>query len=148
MRVVDGEHQRSMVGQVDCQPVESMQDGKACVLLRAACVVALKKRNNRPCWTSEQRVSFVRGRVGAATFEELAGDAEGKVSFEIGSARPQHDAFLAPRDRAGGIEHRGLADARARFDQHDSTAAHEGFDCRHLRVAFNEVGHAAKGYEI
>ena len=145
VRIVDGQQQGGMVGQVDRQPVESMQGGEAGVLLCAACAVALKKRNDRPRRAREQHVSFVRGRFGAATFEELPGDAEGKVAFEIGSAGPQHDAVLPPRDRAGGIEHRGLADTGAGFDQHDSAAAHEGFDRRQFRVSFEEVGHAANG---
>jgi hypothetical protein len=36
MRVIDGEQQGSLVGEVDRQPVESMQDGEAGVLLRTA----------------------------------------------------------------------------------------------------------------
>ena len=101
----------------------------------------MKKRNDRPRRAREQRVSFFRGCIGAATFEELARDAEGKVAFEIGSAGPQHDAFLPPRDRAGGLEQRGLAYASAGFDQHDSAAAHEEFHRRQLRITFDEVGH-------
>ncbi len=57
VRVVDGQQQGSLVGEVDRQPVESMQDGEAGVLLRAARVVALKKRDDRPRRAGEQRVS-------------------------------------------------------------------------------------------
>ena len=54
----------------------------------------MKKRSDRPRRAGEQRVSFVRGSVGAATFEELARDAEGKVAFEeVGHA------VMPPTDR-------------------------------------------------
>jgi hypothetical protein len=105
----------------------------------------LKKPNDRPRRAGEQRLSFVRGRVAAATFEELARDAEGKVAFEIGSAGPQHAAFLPLRDRAGDLEQRGLADAGTGFDQHDPATAHKRFDRRQFGVAFEEVGHSING---
>ena len=143
LRVVDGQQEGNRVGEVHRQPVESVQDGEAGVLLRAARIVASEQRDDRPRRTREERVPFVRGRVGAATFEELARDAEGEVAFEIGSAGAQHHASLPPRECAGGVEQRGLADAGAGFDRQDSAAAHEDVDLRQLGLAFDEVGHAA-----
>ncbi len=146
VRVVDGQQQGGLVGEVDRQPVEPMQDGEAGVLLPAARVVAFKERDDGSRRAGEQRVSFGCAGVGAATFEELARDAEGKAAFEIGAAGPQHDALLSPRDRAGGVQDRGLADTRAAFDQRDSAAADRGLDRRQLGIAFDEVGHAANGW--
>jgi hypothetical protein len=142
VRVVDGQQDGGMVGEVDRQPVESVEDGEGGILLPAARVVASKERDDRPRRAREQPVSFVRTRVGAATFEELSGDPEGEIAFEIGSAGPQHDALLPPRARAGGVEHRGLADAGTAFDHQDAAASDGGFDRRQLGVAFDEVGHA------
>ena len=103
----------------------------------------MKKRNDRVRRSGKQRTPFVCGRGGVATFEELARDTEGEVAFEIGSASPQHDVFRRLRNRAGGLEQRGFADAGPGFDQQSSAAAHEGFDRRELRVALDKLGHTA-----
>jgi hypothetical protein len=145
VHVVDGQHEGSMVGEVDRQPVESMQDGEAGVVRGTARVVPLKERSDRSCRAGEQRFSVVRNRVHEATFEELPHDAEGKVAFELGSAGPQDRPLLPSRDRAGGLEQGRLADSGAGLDQHDTAAAHEGGDRRQLGVAFDEVGHGAIG---
>jgi hypothetical protein len=105
----------------------------------------LKKRDDRPRGTGEQRISSVRGRIGPATLEKLARDAESEVAFEIGPAGLQDAAFLSSRDRRGDLQQRGLAGASAGFDQHDTAAAHAGFDRRQLGVAFDEVGHGRMG---
>ena len=105
-------------------------------------------------WKRLQRTLILTYTLTFGTKAEADAAAEriNEIHTRINGTDPvtglQYDAPLAPRDRAGGLEHRGLADAGACFDQHDATAAYEGFDRREFRVAFDEVGHAANAVEL
>ena len=106
VRVVDGEHERAVAGEVRAQPVEAVQDGErrvgggglAAVRARARQAEQPPGHAGRPL---QQVVAGAGGDLGQRGLEQLAHDAEGEVALELSAARAQRARARGRRTARG-----------------------------------------------
>jgi len=124
--VVDGEHQRPLLGDVGGDPVEAVQERE---LRRTGGVLHADLAGQRRLGTrggaGEHASALARGRVRQVRLEQLQRDAERVLPLELAAAGAQHDHPLLLRvagrvreqmglaEPGGALEHDDPADARA-----------------------------------
>ena len=107
VRVVDGEHERAVAGEVRAQPVEAVQHGERRVGGGAISppVRARARQAEQPPGHAgrplEQVVAGAGRDLGQGRLEQLAHDAEGEVALELAAARAQRPRARGVRDARG-----------------------------------------------
>jgi hypothetical protein len=123
VRVVHGDEERRLLGDVGAEPVQAVQHGERAGAKAARIRLAgaqLEHRAGQGRGALERRRSSLAGRE---RLEELAHHAERECPLELGAARPG-DAHAALARRAlGGQQQLGLADAAGTFDQQQRAAS-------------------------
>lgn len=132
MSVVDGDHHRAGVGEVDDQPVQTVHQREAQIVARRglerrwARLARIEQRPGEPRRAVEQCV--VLDRIGAVQhpLQELPGHSVRELLLELpgSGAEYQHPLLLGhfPRRR----QQCGLADPRRSFDHHKLPRARDG----------------------
>jgi hypothetical protein len=141
--VVDGQQQRSALGQIRRQPVEPMRRGKGA--LRRRCRDARRTQHPRgqPGGPVEQRRPNLGRCPAQRRLEQLSHDAVGEIALEIISPRAQRLHPGVERESPHRTEERGLADAGWPFE-HDHLAGSRaspldrGGRAFELRLAFEQ----------
>jgi hypothetical protein len=125
VRAVDRDQRGPRLGEVRQQPEEAVDDrvGAVVALVAAPARGALEQRPGQPGGAGEQAVVGLVVGARQQRLEELQRDAEGEVALELGAVGAQDADPARARTRDGGVEQRGLADARVALDQQQPAGA-------------------------
>jgi hypothetical protein len=119
--VVEHEHHRSGLGHVRDQPMERVEVGEGRAGSRRDGPRSGDPEEGRCVGGRAAQEPGALGIIGAEQrLEELADDAEGKVSVELGGARRQRRQPAMPRPPSQLREQLGLADPGRALDQRES----------------------------
>ena len=120
MQVVDAEHERSLAGEVDRQPVEAVEGGERGIA--AAIRVHLLEDRQRGCGGAGEE-ALALTRLDQQRLEELPHEPERQLPLEIGAVRGDHPCAAACRPLPQRRDEAALADPRRPLDHHDPRVA-------------------------
>lgn len=151
VHVVDGQQERTTVGQVGADPEQTVQDAAQCST--GAVRVFHQNRLGQRCRALEQLRALCAVGPPPDGFEKLADNAERILPFQLGAGRRQHPHAATARVVPGGCQQHGLTDSgRAFHKQRRPVACHRRgndlLDTIQLAVTFNQTTHVALAFPL
>jgi len=122
VRVVDGDRERSVLGQVRDEPVKAVLEGERRVRAGAD-GATLEERAGEPSRPRQQLVALGRICGGQPPLEELQRQPERKGAFDLDAARGEQLKPALGRSLRARVEQPGLARARIALHDEQPTAA-------------------------